>query len=105
MYSRVKRNRRKVKRDMYGMPINEESQGEGSESSPGNSHLGVTCPCLCVSILDGIAGQKKLDSVSLFLLTFTVIGNFNSLFLVKCFVSGIIVWYIPKYKNTWFVRP
>jgi hypothetical protein len=33
MYTRVKRERRTVKRDMYGIPINEDSKDKSSSSS------------------------------------------------------------------------
>ena len=37
MYSRVKRKRKTVKRDMYGIPIEESSEEEESEDSEGSS--------------------------------------------------------------------
>jgi hypothetical protein len=33
MYTRVKRERRSVKRDMYGIPINEDHKDKSSSSS------------------------------------------------------------------------
>ena len=37
MYSRVKRKRRHVKRDMYGVPIPSENEEEKSQSSSSSS--------------------------------------------------------------------
>ena len=41
MYSRVKRVRRRVKRDMYGIPIN-DAEVKGTESSPSSEEDSCT---------------------------------------------------------------
>ena len=40
MYTRVKRERRSVKRDMYGIPINEDSKDKSSSSASDNGSDG-----------------------------------------------------------------
>ena len=49
MYSRVKRKRKTVKRDMYGMPIEESSEDEDSDdSSDGKNILTSNCHLLAI---------------------------------------------------------
>ena len=49
MYSRVKRKRKVVKRDMYGMPIEESSEDDDSDdsddSSEGKTHINHVFMC------------------------------------------------------------
>ena len=42
MYSRVKRKRKVVKRDMYGMPIEESSEDDDSDDSDDSSEGKLT---------------------------------------------------------------
>jgi len=53
MYTRVKRDRPKIKRDMYGVPIHDEDDmntGESSEDTTGGRQLHIHCPSLPPSV-------------------------------------------------------
>ena len=48
MYTRVKRERRHVKRDMYGIPINEDSKDKTATSSDNSETESKLLCCWCM---------------------------------------------------------